>query len=121
MCPSLKKTWKKIPEKKCVPVSLSPGASAHAAPKKTSLRASDAVLRTRDHDHFSVGRIFLGFPVPRTVALRLSQDSVAVDQQRRFLCFFRVVAYFSRFGLRPAEETLKLGARTHTHMQARAR
>jgi hypothetical protein len=33
-----------------------------------------------------------------SVALRLSQDSVAVERQQRYLCLFRVVAYFSRFG-----------------------
>ena len=53
--------------------------------------------------------------------LRLFQDSVAVEQQRRFLCFVRFVAYFTRFGGRPAEQKLKQGARTHTHMQTRAR
>jgi len=33
-----------------------------------------------------------------SVVLRLSQDSVAVERQEGFLCVFRVVAYFSRFG-----------------------
>jgi hypothetical protein len=33
-----------------------------------------------------------------SVALRLFQDSVAAERQKGFLCLFRVVAYFSRFG-----------------------
>jgi hypothetical protein len=33
-----------------------------------------------------------------TVASRLSQDSVAAERQQWFLCLFKGVAYFSRYG-----------------------
>jgi hypothetical protein len=61
----------------------------------------------RKNDRFSstisfLFEFFFGFPSVETghclIALRLSQASVVVELQPRFLCLFRVVACFSRFG-----------------------
>jgi hypothetical protein len=46
----------------------------------------------------------------RSVVFRLSQDSVAAGRQEGFLCLFRVVASFSRFG-----QTVVPFRRVHRH------
>ena len=74
-----------------------PRCSHTAAPKKTSYGKSVArsVEPTkRDREHFF--RLWVVSVLVRTghgtVALRLSQDSAAVEQQPRFLCLFSVPA-----------------------------